>query len=223
MKARSEMEPKLGEDGSAITGYGLRVFSHKHAGEIRVQFGDGLACSFRSAPLRGRLRDDLIIKTFYGTPHPAAAHIGPTQSCRRDSARPLLAGCREVESEKFLRVADRAVFACSTGGDLLKAQHIEQRNLNRDGTPHLGMLRDLDAHQQTAIRAADNAQTPGLRRNQIVADCREVVIDALPMDLQSGLEAGPNSPPPRMLARTNTPPRSTKFRRWASDAGVWES
>ena len=34
---------------------------------------------------------------------------------------------------------------------MLKGQHVEQRNLNHHRIPHLGMLSELDAHQQAAI------------------------------------------------------------------------
>ena len=90
---------------------------------------------------------------------------------------------------------DGAVFADpgGAGGDLLEAEHVEQRHLDDDGVPHLGVLGDLDAHEQAAVGAAVDAEAAGrgdLAGDEILADGGEVVVDALAVGLQAGLVPG---------------------------------
>ena len=60
---------------------------------------------------------------------------------------------------------DGAVFADpgGAGGDVLEAEHVEQRDLDDDGVPHLRVLGELDAHQQAAVGAALDAEAARAR------------------------------------------------------------
>src|ERR1700689_4223047 len=73
---------------------------------------------------------------------------------------------------------------------MLEAKHVEQRHLNHNRIPHPRVLRELDAHQQAAIRSADNAE-PARRsdfsRDQILGDRIEVVVNALAVSLEASL------------------------------------
>ena len=61
-----------------------------------------------------------------------------------------------------------------------KREHVEQRHLDDDGVPHLGVLGQLDAHEQAAVGAAHDAEAArggDLAGEQILADGGEVVVD----------------------------------------------
>ena len=47
------------------------------------------------------------------------------------------------------------------GGDVFEAEHVEERDLDDDGVPHLGVLGELDAHEQAAVGAALDAEPAG--------------------------------------------------------------
>ena len=90
---------------------------------------------------------------------------------------------------------DAAVLADpgGAGGDLLEAQHVQQRHLDVDRVPQLRVLGELDAHQQAAVGAAldaEPARAGDLARDQVLRHRGEVVVDALAMGLQAGLVPG---------------------------------
>src|SRR2546428_3076142 len=69
------------------------------------------------------------------------------------------------------------------------ALHIEQRILNQDGAVQLRMLGERDAHQQAAVAAAANPQVlpaGDAVLDEPLRDRRKIVVDALPVLLQSG-------------------------------------
>src|SRR5213594_4433002 len=71
---------------------------------------------------------------------------------------------------------------------MIVALHVEQRILNQDGVVELRMLRERDAHQQTAVAAAADPQMLRARdavSDQLLRDRGEVVVDALPVLLKS--------------------------------------
>ena len=77
--------------------------------------------------------------------------------------------------------------------DLRDADHIEQRDLDRDRIPQIGLLDHRHPHQQPAVGAALDPQPPGrgdLARNQIAPDRGEIVIDDLALYPQPGLVPG---------------------------------
>ena len=87
---------------------------------------------------------------------------------------------------------DGAVFADpgGSGGDVLEAEHVEERDLDDDGVPHLGVLRELDAHEEAAVGAADDAEAAGrgdLAGEHVLADRGEVVVDELAVGFEAGL------------------------------------
>src|SRR5580698_750422 len=73
------------------------------------------------------------------------------------------------------------------------AKHIEQGYLNDDGIPHFGMLSKLDAHEEAAVGATDDTEATGrgdLAGEEILTDCREVLVDALAMGFETGFMPG---------------------------------
>src|ERR1700676_2726267 len=56
--------------------------------------------------------------------------------------------------------------------------------------PKFRMLSELNAHEQTAVRSALDAEVPragNLARDEGLGHCGEIVVDSLTMGLQSGL------------------------------------
>jgi len=41
---------------------------------------------------------------------------------------------------------------------VLEVEHVEEGDLDDDGVPHLGVLGELDPHEEAAVRAADDAE-----------------------------------------------------------------
>src|SRR5271169_6639218 len=71
---------------------------------------------------------------------------------------------------------------------MLIPQHVEQRYLHVDGAPEFGVLDEFHSHQQPAIGPPHDAQMPGARdslRDQVPRHGGEVVVDALPMRLET--------------------------------------
>ena len=73
------------------------------------------------------------------------------------------------------------------------AQHVEQRHLDDDGAPQIGMLGHLDAHEQAAVRATHDAEVgrrSDLAANEVLAHGGEVVVDDLALGLEPGFVPG---------------------------------
>ena len=69
----------------------------------------------------------------------------------------------EARNLRFVGVGDGAVFADpgGSGGDVFEAEHVEERDLDDDGVVELGVLGHLDAHEEAAVGAADDAEAAG--------------------------------------------------------------
>ena len=96
------------------------------------------------------------------------------------------------QKRAFCRNGNASVFAHPrrTRRDLLVAHHVQQRHRDLHRIPELRMLVHLDAHQQTAIRTAYNAEssrTGDCARDQILTHGRKVVVDHLSLGLESCL------------------------------------
>src|SRR5947199_6679521 len=72
---------------------------------------------------------------------------------------------------------------------MAEALHIQQRVLDQHGVIELGVLGERDAHQQSTVAAAADAEVWWARHavfDQFLGDSREVVVDALTVLFQAG-------------------------------------
>src|SRR6185295_19735530 len=74
--------------------------------------------------------------------------------------------------------------------NMLVAQHVEQRDLHVDRAPQLGMLDELNTHQQAAVGASlytEMGRTGNTLGDEVARHGGEVVEDPLAVCLEAGI------------------------------------
>ena len=97
-----------------------------------------------------------------------------------------------AQERRLVRVRHRPVLAHPRRArrDLFVTDHVEQRHLDGHRLPQLGMLGELHAHQEAAVRAAVDAELVGAgqpARDEVAADRGEIVVDDLALGLEPGI------------------------------------
>src|SRR3954471_1017613 len=107
----------------------------------------------------------------------------------------VLIGRELVPEGADARVLDAAILALPrrAGGNLRNADHVEQRNVDDHRLPQLGMLGELDPHQQPAVGTpadAEAARGGHAAGDEVARHAREIVVDDLPLGPEPGLVPG---------------------------------